>query len=315
MGRYEYKLTIAIPTFNRKDVLRQCLKSIIPQMTDQVEIYISDNCSTDGTEKLFQEEFTDRNIVYSRNEQNIGSDKNFLKCYTEGRGEYIHLLSDDDLMLPGTVAFLLNCIKEKPSVIYLRACNIEDADTAVIDGSYTVYRDIPGFLQEMGVYITLISTMALRKEYILTISDMTKFIGTNFPQSYVAIECLRQGGCAVIKDCPAIAYRTGDAHGYSFYQVWIYQFLKLMQYLSVAGCNDRDIRRISTGILNHDILGFILGFRVHGTELDMSETKYLFQGIKKYPETWIRLLSAAFLPRSILCLGSKIKHAVKRSHS
>lgn len=315
MCRFDYKLTIAIPTFNRKDVLRQCINSILPQMTDQVELYISDNCSTDGTEQLFEKQFVDKNIIYSRNDINIGPDKNFLKCYENSRGEYIHLLSDDDLMLPGTIAFLLDCIKEKPSLIYLRACDIEESNTGNTGGTYKVYQNIPDFMREIGIYITLISTMVIRKEYISLIDDTSKFIGTNFPQSYVAIECLRQGSCAIIKDQPAIAYRTGDAHGYSFYQVWIYQFLKLMQYLSVTGCNERDIRRISTKILNHDILGYILGFRVHGTELDMSETKYLLQGIKKYPETWMRLLPAAFLPRSILCLGSKIKHAFKRSHS
>ena len=72
-----YKLTIAIPTYNRKDLLERCLNSIIPQMDKDIEIFISDNASSDGTEEMVREKFNYPFIRYRKNEENIGSDRNF----------------------------------------------------------------------------------------------------------------------------------------------------------------------------------------------------------------------------------------------
>ena len=48
------KLSIIIPTYNVKDYIDECLESLLPQLTDECELIIVDDCSTDGTkEKIF----------------------------------------------------------------------------------------------------------------------------------------------------------------------------------------------------------------------------------------------------------------------
>ncbi|RYZ98014.1 MAG: glycosyltransferase, partial [Sphingobacteriaceae bacterium] len=70
-------LSICIPTYNRSNNLRETIESIITQPefngTDEVEIVIADNCSTDDTETVANE-YTAKypsKIKYNRNSENI----------------------------------------------------------------------------------------------------------------------------------------------------------------------------------------------------------------------------------------------------
>jgi abequosyltransferase len=76
-------LSICIPTFNRRKYLQECFESIITQdgfNEQDIEIVISDNASEDDTSSLVYE-YMNRysNIVYHRNEENIGADRNVLQ--------------------------------------------------------------------------------------------------------------------------------------------------------------------------------------------------------------------------------------------
>lgn len=121
----DYLLSICIPTYNRCDVLKNCLDSIIndPEFYSGIEIIISDNNSTDNTEDLVtQYTKTFKNVKYYKNQTNLGGDKNILRSLELGNGLFLKLLNDYSVFLPGGLKFLLSCIKEniqeKP-VIYV----------------------------------------------------------------------------------------------------------------------------------------------------------------------------------------------------
>ena len=102
-------LTIAIPTFNRADRLKRCLEACLEQTAGKsVELLVSDNASEDATQ-AFMTEFCKKNLAvsYVRNPENIGPDRNFLNCYNCAKGEYVLLLGDDDVLLPGAVDAIL----------------------------------------------------------------------------------------------------------------------------------------------------------------------------------------------------------------
>ena len=95
-NRYEPKVTIAIPTYNRADdYLKQTLKSALNQTYENIEIIVSDNCSTDNTEAVVNS-FNDSRIRYFRQQENIGANNNFNFCLKQAKGEYFLLLLDDD---------------------------------------------------------------------------------------------------------------------------------------------------------------------------------------------------------------------------
>lgn len=91
-------VTIAIPTYNRaQGFLSQALHSAIKQTYSNIEILVSDNCSTDET-GLVVENFGDTRIRYYRQKENIGFLANVNFCLEQARGKYFSLLYDDDLI-------------------------------------------------------------------------------------------------------------------------------------------------------------------------------------------------------------------------
>ncbi len=92
-------VTIAIPTFNRATLLKDCILSALSQTYQNYEIIVSDNASMDDTQKVLQQ-FRCRKLRVLRQKKNIGLLPNWNACLAEARGEYILLVSDDDKISP-----------------------------------------------------------------------------------------------------------------------------------------------------------------------------------------------------------------------
>jgi len=137
-------LSFAIPTWNRSKELQECLDSIIRQIIDSkenIEIFISDNASTDETPKVVQEYSKKYKFIrYSRNEKNIGPDLNFISVIEKSSGEYVWLFSDDDWLADGALKEILRIIKNyKPCYISPNHYWLDKGD----DGKYTILKKQP----------------------------------------------------------------------------------------------------------------------------------------------------------------------------
>ena len=94
-------LTIYIPTY-RRDSLDDCLNSIIYQTNSNIEIIVSDN-DQDGYAKEIVYGYKDYISNYSIRKQNIGCDGNCLHGITAGSGDYVWVIGDDDVLIPGAI--------------------------------------------------------------------------------------------------------------------------------------------------------------------------------------------------------------------
>ena len=94
-------LTIAVPTYNRPDNLAKLARDFIYRVVelypDEIEIIISDNSDFNHLERNKSLAIYD-NIHYSHNEKNIGFAANVLKCIEQAKGDYIWIISDDDVV-------------------------------------------------------------------------------------------------------------------------------------------------------------------------------------------------------------------------
>ena len=103
-------VTIAIPTYNRADTyLPQAVLSAVNQTYANIEILISDNCSTDNTEAVVKD-FKDSRIQYVKHSKNIGPFHNANFCVKEACGDYFVMLQDDDLLDPDMVETCLKSV-------------------------------------------------------------------------------------------------------------------------------------------------------------------------------------------------------------
>jgi len=117
------RLSICIPTYNRHDELLRLIKSIeiaaksLPSTAD-VEVVVSDNASTDGTEVVMREAESRLNyIIYSRNEKNQGFAANLNKAIEISSGDYCWLMGSDDVILPDAIMRVWQHLERGVSVI------------------------------------------------------------------------------------------------------------------------------------------------------------------------------------------------------
>lgn len=92
-------LDIAVLTHNHKDFIAKCLASILSQKTDyRFRILVLDDCSNDGSTDIIQniaDKNTD-NIVFIKNEENIGPHKSAIKLAENVSAKYFCFLDGDD---------------------------------------------------------------------------------------------------------------------------------------------------------------------------------------------------------------------------
>jgi glycosyltransferase involved in cell wall biosynthesis len=106
------KLTIAIPTFNRYEYLKNNIKRILPQISiiDCVELLIIDNASTDNTAEFCKLLSDEGKIKYIRLEENRGMSESQYHCFKRSKGEYLWILSDDDYAESYSVEYVLESV-------------------------------------------------------------------------------------------------------------------------------------------------------------------------------------------------------------
>lgn len=100
-------VSIGISTYNRAaSYLPQALESALAQGYENLEIIVSDNASSDETERYVRG-VDDPRLRYFRQTENIGANGNFNFCLQQARGAYFLLLHDDDLIDPD---FVESCV-------------------------------------------------------------------------------------------------------------------------------------------------------------------------------------------------------------
>ncbi|WP_312654125.1 glycosyltransferase family A protein [Proteiniclasticum sp.] len=95
------RFTIAIPTYNRKDLISRTLKSLEDQTFTDFEVVIIDDGSTDGTEeyiKTYMEE-SEMEIRYFK-QSNGGKHMALNHAIEKAQGDFFLILDSDDWMLP-----------------------------------------------------------------------------------------------------------------------------------------------------------------------------------------------------------------------
>jgi glycosyltransferase involved in cell wall biosynthesis len=108
----EKLLTIAIPTYNRSEKLAFLIDSIIPQLNESVEVFISDNASTDGTADLVSR-LNEKNssIRFVRQTHNVGIDRNVDTAVINSLGKFVWLCGDDDQFEADSIDYILAVLK------------------------------------------------------------------------------------------------------------------------------------------------------------------------------------------------------------
>ena len=128
-------VSIGIPTYNRAQRnLRKVIERALGQTYQNVEVIVSDNCSSDNTPELVGS-VRDPRLRYIRQETNIGPNKNFNYCLSQAKGEYFLLFHDDDMIDEDFVEACIVSLKpgQKVGAIFTGVRIIDEHDKVLME--------------------------------------------------------------------------------------------------------------------------------------------------------------------------------------
>jgi abequosyltransferase len=115
-------LTIAIPTYNRAELLNKQLAWLaksIKGYESECEIIVSDNCSEDHTQEIvkkWQSFLPTTTFHINKNSENVGVMKNINYCIKAATSKYVWTISDDDIIADKTISYIINTLKKEPDL-------------------------------------------------------------------------------------------------------------------------------------------------------------------------------------------------------
>lgn len=88
---------VIIPTYNRAGTIIQSIKSVLSQSFQALHVYVIDDASTDGTERIIAENISDKRVTYYKCKTNKGANACRNIGIKMGRAEYVAFNDSDDL--------------------------------------------------------------------------------------------------------------------------------------------------------------------------------------------------------------------------
>ncbi|MDO4725892.1 MAG: glycosyltransferase [Porphyromonadaceae bacterium] len=116
-------ISVAMPCYNNAPYVAEAIESMLNQTFTDFELIILDDCSSDNSAEVIKS-FTDKRIVYHRNEQNTGLANNLNIGLQMARGKLIARMDGDDISLPERLQTQVDFLEAHPD-IDLCSCGME----------------------------------------------------------------------------------------------------------------------------------------------------------------------------------------------
>ena len=93
-------VSICIPTYNRKDYLKETLDSVLAQTYEDYEIVVVDDGSTDGTKDMINKLGVPVRYCWQENSGDAAARNKLIEL---AQGKYLSFIDSDDLLLPDAI--------------------------------------------------------------------------------------------------------------------------------------------------------------------------------------------------------------------
>ena len=114
-------INVIIPAYNCYKTLGRTLSSLVAQTDTNFEVIIVDDCSTEDIKSIVDDYANKLNIIYIRNEQNLGCGMSRQVGIDNVTQKFITFLDSDDMFMPYTVETFNSIIDTNPDTEYLHS--------------------------------------------------------------------------------------------------------------------------------------------------------------------------------------------------
>lgn len=225
-------LTVGIPTFNGAPFIAEAINSVVeclsPDQLTRVDILVSDNASSDGTAQIV-EEYVLRYptlVTLRRNESNIGFDANVDAIFRSARGDYVHILGDDDFVMQGALSSVFRVLDRHPDVgVIVGQVTFLDIASGVRSPGKTYERDATcdgdSFFQLTEWGTAAVSSLIIRRSDWLT-QPLSRYVGGHWIHVAAIVNILATGvpGYVLADDLVTVRVnnpRWGTSNGNQLY--------------------------------------------------------------------------------------------------
>jgi glycosyltransferase involved in cell wall biosynthesis len=109
-------LSFCISTFNRSHKVCNLVNEVLKYQGDEIEVVVSDNCSSDNTiDELSR--INDHRLRVLKNSKNIGAIPNYIKSISAGKGQYVLFCTDKDTVKSTGISCLVSFLKLTEQIV------------------------------------------------------------------------------------------------------------------------------------------------------------------------------------------------------
>lgn len=326
------KLSICIPTYNRCSMLSETIQSIAKQIGPDVEIFVSDNGSTDGTVELLKKfEKNILNFRWYQFEKNVGFDKNLINLFRQAQGEYCWILSSDDWAESNSIHTLLQVLNENQNIsgitINGRAYSFDmkkQTQISTFSNYLKLNKDIKfdsaeNAFSEIGEYYGFISAQVVKKNHALNIIE--NYPVDNYYNGYVHVYIigmiLKKWPNWIYLSKPMIKWRSGNDSLASIGRVNrlavdVIGFSNISAVLWTK--YSKTYNHVQKRVCKFIVCGSVLETKIS----NLSSIKYVYSILKlcipvywNYKIFWIRAIPIMLLPAYILKILKNLNNKIK----
>lgn len=213
-----FKISVCIPAYNRQEVLRPLLDSVLTQDYADFEVVICEDKSPQRDAiRAIADEYAARypgRMRYFENAVNLGYDANLRNLIEKASGDYCFFMGNDDLMCPGALSAVAAALgRHKDTGVILRTYASFEGKPENIVQTYRYFPDElffpagPGTIATFFRRCVVIPGMVLHRAASLKYST-DRYDGTLLYQLYLVANILSEMNGVSLPQV-LVLYRTG----------------------------------------------------------------------------------------------------------
>lgn len=184
----EKKVIAVVVTYNRKELLKECIEAILNQNYKNCDVLVIDNASTDNTEEYIRDLLKNKRVIYKNTGENLGGAGGFnygIKEAIKIGCDYVWIMDDDCMVHNDSLDELFRADKKLKGNYGFLASKVLWKDNNICEMNIqrkTLTKKVDDFKSEltpivMSSFVSLFISAKKVKEYGLPIKEF--FIWTD----------------------------------------------------------------------------------------------------------------------------------------